>query len=50
MKKINWEKIFRIGDKINKDIKLTEAEILNMVKGTTTQDSTYWVELLEREI
>ena len=45
MKKTNWEKIFRLGDKINKELKLTEAEIVNALKGTYTSSSTKWINL-----
>ena len=43
MKKTNWEKIFKLGDKINKDLKLTESEVLNLSVGTITKNSTVWV-------
>ena len=42
-KKTNWNKIFKLGDKINKELKLTETEILNLCAGTSTSDSTKWI-------
>ena len=44
-KKTNWEKIFKLGDRINKDLKLTESDIINMVNGVYTEDSTHWIEV-----
>ncbi len=30
-KTLNWEKVFALGDKINRDLGLTEQEIINDV-------------------
>ena len=43
--KPGWEKIFKLGDKINKELKLTEAEILNLQAGTITSSETIWINL-----
>ncbi|MEK6883623.1 MAG: hypothetical protein AABY22_28605 [Nanoarchaeota archaeon] len=30
-KKTQWNKIFKLGDKINKDLKMTEEEAYNLI-------------------
>ena len=41
----HWNKIFKLGDKINKKLKLTETEIVNLIAGTITGSSTKWTNL-----
>lgn len=36
----DWEKVFKLGDKINQDLNLTEKNVLNEIKSFRTRKKT----------